>query len=226
MESTSRIKPNTHLRRQRLLRGWSLQEVVDQLCALCEEENDIPGVTADMVSKWERGERKPSRFYQTKFCLLYNTSADQLGFMEEALDAPEPSRTGDIHSRLSHSPSSSGFSVNTQVIATLPSGEQAEASDILAANLLVHSGRQLALLTAIGWTQHDILNALEIIVRGETAMAKLNRRQVVQLGAGMLLLGGTNVPVHERLSAEERVEISQALGEGIVAGWTLFHTAG
>jgi transcriptional regulator with XRE-family HTH domain len=55
---------------------------------LCEQEEDVPGVTADMVSKWERGERKPSRYYQTKLCLLYDTTADQLGF----LDMPVPTR--------------------------------------------------------------------------------------------------------------------------------------
>src|SRR5215467_13033781 len=82
MESTQRTQPNTLLRRQRLLRGWSLQHVVEQLCSLCQEDEDIPGVTADMVSKWERGERKPSPFYQTKLCLLYDTTADQLGFLD------------------------------------------------------------------------------------------------------------------------------------------------
>src|SRR6266550_1021781 len=82
MESRQRMRPSTLLRQQRLMRGWSLQHVVEQLCSLCQEEEDVPGVTADMVSKWERGERKPSRFYQTKLCLLYNMKADQLGFLE------------------------------------------------------------------------------------------------------------------------------------------------
>jgi len=72
---------NSLLRSQRQLRGWSLQHVVDQVCKLCEDEERIPGLTADMVGKWERGEKKPSPYYQTKLCELYQTSADRLGFV-------------------------------------------------------------------------------------------------------------------------------------------------
>src|SRR5579864_4739323 len=99
MESTQRTQPNTLLRQQRLLRGWSLQHVVEQLCSLCDEEEDIPGVTADMVSKWERGERKPSRFYQTKLCVLYNTTADQLGFLDMPV-MQKPSHSNEASSAL------------------------------------------------------------------------------------------------------------------------------
>jgi len=35
-------KPNNLLRYQRLLRGWSLKQVVDQLCQLCVEDEDTP----------------------------------------------------------------------------------------------------------------------------------------------------------------------------------------
>jgi len=72
---------NSLLRYQRQLRGWSLQHVVDQVCKLCEDEERIPGINADMVGKWERGEKKPSPYYQTRFCELYQTSADRLGFV-------------------------------------------------------------------------------------------------------------------------------------------------
>src|SRR6266702_6956152 len=113
MESIDKAKPNTLLRQQRLLRGWSLREVVDQLCKLCEEEKDIPGITADMVSKWERGERKPSRFYQTKLCLLYHTTADQLGFLE-TLDLQEPSPSSETHSVLAAPSFLPGPSASTQ----------------------------------------------------------------------------------------------------------------
>src|SRR2546421_3728726 len=134
MESTQRTQPNSLLRQLRLLRGWSLEHVVKELCSLCQEDDDVPGVSADMVGNWERGERKPSRFYQTKLCLLYNTTADQLGFMEEALDGTNLP-TDDIHSTISHSLSLSDVSVNTQTSTPLVSGEQAEVSDILATNL-------------------------------------------------------------------------------------------
>jgi hypothetical protein len=32
-----------------------------------------------MVSKWERGEKRPSRFYRQLLCLLYSTTEEQLG---------------------------------------------------------------------------------------------------------------------------------------------------
>lgn len=48
---------------------------------LCAEEKRVPGVTADMVSKWEHRKKKPSPFYQEKLCRLYGLSAIQLGFV-------------------------------------------------------------------------------------------------------------------------------------------------
>jgi tetratricopeptide (TPR) repeat protein len=225
MESTQHTQPNIRLRRQRLLRGWSLQNVVEQLCILCEEEEDVPGVTADMVSKWERGERKPSRFYQTKLCLLYNTTADQLGFIE-TLDILEPSHTHEPHSILPNPPFLPSPSIGTKAIDALIDHEKEEASEALATHLLSLSGRQLATLITLGWTQQDIMSALHIVLQGESAMATMNRRKVLQLGAGMLLLGGIDSLAEEHPSAQKRAELSQNLGEGIVAGWTLFHTTG
>src|SRR5579859_5402091 len=64
-------KPNNILRRERLLRGWSQQKVA----RLVETSEDV-------VSRWERGERKPSPFYQEKFCVLYGKTAEELGFLE------------------------------------------------------------------------------------------------------------------------------------------------
>jgi hypothetical protein len=37
------------------------------------------GVDGQMVSKWERGEKRPSRFYRQLLCLLYSTTEEQLG---------------------------------------------------------------------------------------------------------------------------------------------------
>jgi len=221
MESIDKAKPNTLLRQQRLLRGWSLREVVDQLCKLCEEEKDIPGVTADMVSKWERGERKPSRFYQAKLCLLYGKTADQLGFLE-IIDESLPLAS---NTAVSYPSFIQGPFTSTRAIDALLNNQQAEVSEALATHLLSLSGRQLATLTHLGWTQQDIMKALQIVLQGETAMANINRRQVLQLGASILLLGGIDIPMREHPSIEERTQLTRTLGEGIAAGWTLFHTA-
>ncbi|HZS76499.1 MAG TPA: helix-turn-helix transcriptional regulator [Ktedonobacteraceae bacterium] len=94
MKNTGQRKPNHLLRQQRLLPGWSLQRVVEELCALCASEERLPGVNAAMVSNWETGVKKPSPFYQERLCKLYHLSADQLGFIET------PSYDGDKASSL------------------------------------------------------------------------------------------------------------------------------
>jgi tetratricopeptide (TPR) repeat protein len=72
-------QPNDALRYQRLLRGWSLQRVADEICAIAVRQNGRrPGVNADMVGEWERGVKRPSPYYREKLCLLYGTTANQL----------------------------------------------------------------------------------------------------------------------------------------------------
>ncbi len=233
MESQRQAQPNALLRHQRQLRGWSLQHVADQLCKLCEEEDRIPGVTADMIGKWERGEKKPSPFYREKLCLLYSKSADKLGFID-TLNAPERDNTSaslpvGTRNGAALYPSVntvSGSSLNAHTFDTLLDGEK-EASEMLVANLLSLSSRQLATLTTLGWTPHDIMAAIDILLQGEAVMAKINRRQVLQLGAG-LFLSGMALPIHEHPSAEERTHLSDTIGESIAASWSLFqstHTA-
>ena len=68
-------KPNSILRRERQLRGWSQQKVA----RLVETSEDV-------VSRWERGERKPSPFYQEKFCALYGKTAEELGFLPPCIN--------------------------------------------------------------------------------------------------------------------------------------------
>lgn len=66
----SERKPNSILRHERQLRGWSQRKVAD----LVETSEDV-------VSRWERGERKPGPFFQEKLCALYEKSAEELGIL-------------------------------------------------------------------------------------------------------------------------------------------------
>jgi tetratricopeptide (TPR) repeat protein/transcriptional regulator with XRE-family HTH domain len=223
MGSSRQLQHNILLRHQRLQRGWSMRQTANQLCKLCEEEEHIPGVTADMISKWERGEKKPSRYYQEKFCLLYGASADQLGFID-IQDVIGTTQANDASLVFSAPIVLAQPTVATLTIDARVRQGQA-APETLAANLLSVSSQQLATLTAAGWTLQDIITALHVVLQGETAMATLNRRRVLQLGAG-LVLSGIPFPSHEHPSIEERSQLTQALGESIAASWKLFHTAG
>ncbi|QBD75012.1 helix-turn-helix domain-containing protein [Ktedonosporobacter rubrisoli] len=68
-------KPNIIIRRERQLRGWSQQKVAE-----------LVGTSEDVVSRWERGERKPSPFFQEKLCMLYGRSTEELGFIPPSLN--------------------------------------------------------------------------------------------------------------------------------------------
>jgi transcriptional regulator with XRE-family HTH domain len=69
------------LRGHRLRLNLTLEEVAEALTALAWERFAVRvGVNAGVVGKWERGEKRPSRFYQRLFVLLYGAPAEQLGF--------------------------------------------------------------------------------------------------------------------------------------------------
>lgn len=68
------------LRRAREARRLTQAEVVEGLgeLAWCRDAIRL-GVAPDMVSKWERGEKRPSRRYRELLCLLYGASPAELG---------------------------------------------------------------------------------------------------------------------------------------------------
>lgn len=70
------------LKYQRLLRGWTLQDVADELYRRCcaEGKPDV-GVMADTVGRWERGNARPSPKYRKHLCELYGMNAAQLGLL-------------------------------------------------------------------------------------------------------------------------------------------------
>jgi transcriptional regulator with XRE-family HTH domain len=90
MKAREAGKPNELLRQQRLLRGWSLARVADELRVLCEQSHQTVPVTGSMIWKWEQGKHTPSPFYRDAFCRLYKLTADKLGFID-ALGPLSPS---------------------------------------------------------------------------------------------------------------------------------------
>src|SRR5579872_6618667 len=71
LASKQHKQPNTLLRKARELRGWSLQEVANQIARLCEAEGKTAAVNLYMVGRWEAGIHRPIPFYRSKLCKLY-----------------------------------------------------------------------------------------------------------------------------------------------------------
>src|SRR6266700_1619634 len=68
------------LRALREERGWTQQDVADQVSRLAWlRRHERVGINADMVAKWERGEKRPSPRYRKLLCLLFGADAQALG---------------------------------------------------------------------------------------------------------------------------------------------------
>ncbi len=76
------------LKYQRLLRGWTQQDVADELYKLCiAHGHPDAGINAERISRWECGVARPSLFYQKYLCLLYDLTTDKLGLLHEGVQA-------------------------------------------------------------------------------------------------------------------------------------------
>lgn len=90
-------RQNKRLRLQRRLRGWSQDDVaagLHQIAAGLGEPE--PGVDATMISRWERGTRKPRPRYVRLLCHLFELPAEQLGVVEDSDFASLPEQALDI----------------------------------------------------------------------------------------------------------------------------------
>lgn len=75
---------NERLRQARLRKGWTQERLADELYKLCCEQPRVGArgdINAQMISRWENGKHPPSLFYQEKLCLLFDKSAEELGFV-------------------------------------------------------------------------------------------------------------------------------------------------
>ena len=73
---------NPRLRLERVARRWDQDDVaagLQELAVLLGEA--MPGVDANLVSKWERGVRTPGPYYTPRLCLLFQLPPEVLGFL-------------------------------------------------------------------------------------------------------------------------------------------------
>lgn len=78
--TTSAHVPNRQLRRHRLLRGWTLDDLASAVVELGQQlgEGHL-ALNAKTVGRWERGESNPRAPYPKLLCALFGVSADELG---------------------------------------------------------------------------------------------------------------------------------------------------
>lgn len=68
MSQKNSLHVNTPLRKERLLREWSQQDLANHL-----------GTTVVTVNRWERGIQQPGPMFRLKLCRLYGKSEEELG---------------------------------------------------------------------------------------------------------------------------------------------------
>lgn len=73
--------PDLRLQEHRTRLGLTQEAVAEELARLAWIHYGMRvGVNADMVGKWERGDKGPSKLYRRLLCLLYQASEEELGF--------------------------------------------------------------------------------------------------------------------------------------------------
>jgi tetratricopeptide (TPR) repeat protein len=83
--------PNEHLKHERAVRCWRLQDVADRLYALCvQDDPNCALIAPDTVGRWERGYNIPSAYYQQKLCMLFAKTGTELGFLSRPHDVAPP----------------------------------------------------------------------------------------------------------------------------------------
>jgi tetratricopeptide (TPR) repeat protein len=83
--------PNQRLIDHRKQRGWSQQDLVNELVALGNRTGERNlGLTFKQVSRWEQGWARPRPPYTKLLCMLFESSAQELGLHGPGTPAPQP----------------------------------------------------------------------------------------------------------------------------------------
>jgi transcriptional regulator with XRE-family HTH domain len=97
MATASDAVPNHSLQGHRRRLDLTQEQVAEALITLAWEHHGVRvGADGQMVSKWERGEKRPSRMYRQLLCLLYCTTEERLGFRQSAIAVAENDSYGSL----------------------------------------------------------------------------------------------------------------------------------
>jgi transcriptional regulator with XRE-family HTH domain len=96
--STPKHPPNRQLTWARLQRGWSREELVEQIKrSFATEGEQDTGLTVETARRWETGDRKPELRYKKHLVLVFDTPASQLGLLSaEELALGRSCRSGGV----------------------------------------------------------------------------------------------------------------------------------
>ncbi len=79
------VLPGPVLKSFRNRLGLTQERLAERLASLAwERGREMVGVDRAMISKWERGVRRPRKYYRELLCLLYETTPETLGFHRPA----------------------------------------------------------------------------------------------------------------------------------------------
>ncbi len=218
----SNIKKSNHLlRKLRLERSWTLEDVAKGLSELCERDpktNARGEINAKMIGSWERGEHSPSLYYQEKLRLLYGKCAEELGFVEP-LQVAKYLPVSSLKEAQQEPP---GEVARYQTVDLLGDSSKEMPEHQLATWLTLRVS-DLVTLFDEGWSLEAVLESLEIFLQGVQAMSYFSRRHLLRLGAAAAV-SSIALPTSSHVSAEDRTRLCQALGDSIAAGWKLLYS--
>lgn len=115
--------PANRLCELRMERGWTQQEVADRIIRRSRDPHT--SVTADTVSKWERGARGISARYRALLAGIFGVSIDQLGLPGLARGTTQPHREGSLVAMVDQAAElldqlgDAGHAIRPQVLAAL-----------------------------------------------------------------------------------------------------------
>lgn len=200
-----------------------------------EKLADLTGLSKSTIERAERGE-PVSGYTQQQLCSFFEKTAQELGLVSEACEDVEDMSSEPVQRQ---GVVATSFSQPMQRAVVLPTPsivtryqpmdtrmmvDEASPEQQLGA-WLARGASDLAGLFDEGWTLENLLESLEVLLKGVQAMPNFARRRFLQLGAAAMV-SGIPMPTSKHVSFEEKAQLSTALSESIVAGWKLFHTAG
>lgn len=146
------VRPNTRLIELRIARGWTQEQVARAIADLAAEHGKTTGITANTVSRLERGYYSWPHTLVAEFECLFECSAKDLGFVNRRVggslarhrdNAGQNSTTGTLTAAEALAPSASGQngSLSTGFV-------EAPSPDIYSPMLAAYGTPQLYILAA------------------------------------------------------------------------------